>query len=152
MKPKPVFSRKWGLAFLFFAAVFAVRAQKQHLQFFHLNEQDGIENLYDPKMIEDKKRGFLWLGTVSGLYRYDGETVLKVYPLPGKVLNLRSPYFPFQPFLSDSQGNLWFYDGELSIKRLTVATGLVEKIPVRSAGRQDSIVKFYPVFYTGNVF
>ena len=67
---------------LFFAAVCLlaagrVNAQSGHYQFSRLDIRDGLSNNAINCIYKDSK-GFVWIGTGSGLNRYDGYT-FKVY-------------------------------------------------------------------------
>ncbi|MEP3838617.1 MAG: two-component regulator propeller domain-containing protein [Algibacter sp.] len=56
----------FSLCFLFVLSSFA-----QNIKFGHYNDKDGLSHNSVRHIVQDKK-GFLWLGTFSGLNRFDG--------------------------------------------------------------------------------
>ena len=123
-----------------------VKAQPAPFRFFHLTEKDGLGTRYAPSIVEDKKRGFVWIGAKSGIWRYDGETVVKGYPKPDKNALSTDTYLAITLLLADSRGDVWFYDEKKCIRRLSPASGEVQSFYVRSAGR-DSTLHFPLAFY-----
>ena len=69
---------------------------------FHLSEKDGLGTRLDPSIVEDKKRGFIWIGAKSGIWRYDGETVVKGWPKPKKNDLRTDTYLAITLLLADS--------------------------------------------------
>ena len=49
---------------------------QQNLRFEHIGMEDGISNNYVTALLQDKK-GYLWIGTMDGLNKYDGYTFTK---------------------------------------------------------------------------
>lgn len=71
--------------------------------FFHeLSSQNGLENSKLVFVFKDS-RGFNWVGTLGGLYRYDGAEVLKY----GQEKGVSDPYLQ-SSMREDQKGNLWF--------------------------------------------
>lgn len=71
--------------------------------FFHeLSSQNGLENSKLVFVFKDS-RGFNWIGTLGGLYRYDGAEVLKY----GQEKGISNPYLQ-SSMREDQKGNLWF--------------------------------------------
>lgn len=97
---------------LFFSAWCAntMSAQPALPNVFHLTEKDGLGTRLYPSIVEDKKRGFIWIGAKSGIWRYDGETVVKGWPKPKKDALTTDTYLAVTVFLADSRGDVWFYD------------------------------------------
>jgi ligand-binding sensor domain-containing protein len=116
----------------------------------HLTEKDGLGSRLNTSMVEDKKHGFLWVGPQSGIWRYDGETLMKVYPKHSKNALSTDTYLAFTLFLADSRGDVWFFDDNKCIRRLSHTTGEVQTFYVRSEGR-DSTIDFQNTFYMGGM-
>ncbi len=55
----------------FVAFVISASAQSQHLRFKHLQQEYGLKNSSIHSICQDDK-GFIWIGTEGGLFRYDG--------------------------------------------------------------------------------
>ncbi|MFD2832594.1 two-component regulator propeller domain-containing protein [Gramella sp. AN32] len=64
--------------------LFFLRSYSQNIKFEHYNENGGLSHNSVRHIVQDK-HGFLWLGTFSGLNRFDG--------------------YEFKSFLSSSEGN-----------------------------------------------
>lgn len=47
------------------------KAQDQNFRFDHLTNDDGLANTQVQTLLQDSK-GFIWIGTLGGLHRYDG--------------------------------------------------------------------------------
>ena len=63
--------RKAALIFTAFINCLTLAGQKNHFQFSHLDISRGLSNNQVTSIIKDQK-GFLFVGTMSGLNRYDG--------------------------------------------------------------------------------
>ncbi|WP_291651100.1 sensor histidine kinase [Clostridium sp.] len=73
-------------------------------QFEKLSIDDGLSNEYVTKIFQDSK-GYMWIGTVDGLNRYDGERI-KIYNSSYEDKNsLSSTYIT--EIEEDLKGNLW---------------------------------------------
>lgn len=73
-------------------------------QFENLSIDDGLSNEYVTTIMQDSK-GYMWIGTVDGLNKYDGERV-KIYNSSSKNKNtLSSPYI--NDVEEDFYGNIW---------------------------------------------
>lgn len=60
-----------------FISICTLIAQEQNIKFFHLDMKDGLSNNEVNTIFKDSK-GFLWVGTLNGLNKYDGYR-FKVY-------------------------------------------------------------------------
>lgn len=56
---------------LFFCLVTFYYSHSQNIKFTHYNDNNGLSHNSVRHIVQDKK-GFLWLGTFSGLNRFDG--------------------------------------------------------------------------------
>lgn len=80
-----------------------LQASDIHLNFSKITLEDGLtDNRYNNYIFEDS-RGFVWIGSIDGLNRYDGMNI-KTYGLESGMLgtNIQSNFF------EDKKGNLWF--------------------------------------------
>ena len=89
------------LAVLFLHIEFLQAQQPVNLAFHHLDVEAGLSNSNVFAMHKDS-RGFMWLGTVNGLNRFDGIHV-KVYK-PG---NSGIKGVSIKAITEDAEGNLW---------------------------------------------
>ncbi|MEL0653187.1 two-component regulator propeller domain-containing protein [Algibacter sp. TI.3.09] len=80
------------LSFLFVLSSFA-----QNIKFEHYNDNDGLSHNSVRHVVQDKS-GFLWIGTFSGLNRFDG--------------------YEFQSYLSTSEGENKINDNDITALKL----------------------------------
>ena len=84
--------------------VLAVFAQKEAYRFSHLSIKDGLSDNSVFCMVQDSY-GFMWLGTFSGLDRFDGNQSTVFKPNPGDPTSITgSVVFGL---LEDRNNNLW---------------------------------------------
>ena len=62
---------KTSFCLFFFLAVSALRPQPQEASFRRYTAEDGLESSHITCLLQDH-RGFLWVGTGNGLYRFEG--------------------------------------------------------------------------------
>jgi signal transduction histidine kinase/ligand-binding sensor domain-containing protein/DNA-binding response OmpR family regulator len=74
------------------------------LYFEHLTMRDGLSQSTVMSFLQDSQ-GYLWLGTESGLDRYDGYSIREYRRQRGKASGLASDYI--WAIAEDSQHNLW---------------------------------------------
>jgi signal transduction histidine kinase/streptogramin lyase len=85
----------------------ALHGQPFNLAFQHLTQQKGLSQATCPFVSRDRK-GFVWIGTVDGLNRYDGQKV-KTYRLSPSVPNSLMDNIITSACYEDLQtGDLWF--------------------------------------------
>ena len=82
----------FSLSFLFVLSSFA-----QNIKFEHYNDNDGLSHNSVRHVVQDKS-GFLWIGTFSGLNRFDG--------------------YEFQSYLSTSEGENKINDNDITALKL----------------------------------
>lgn len=78
------------------------------LEFNHLTNRDGLSNGQVNAILQDN-RGYIWLGTQSGLDRYDGFRFMNFFY---KNLDTSSlPNNSIDEIMQDAIGNLWIHTG-----------------------------------------
>ncbi|HEX6891782.1 MAG TPA: two-component regulator propeller domain-containing protein [Chryseolinea sp.] len=79
-------------------------AQNQSLRFEHIGIEEGFANTFVTAILQDRK-GFLWVGTGDGLYKYDGYSFTKYQydPLDPNSLSQNLIYTIFE----DKAGTIW---------------------------------------------
>ncbi|MFD2291133.1 two-component regulator propeller domain-containing protein [Mariniflexile gromovii] len=80
-------------------------AVSQSIKFEHYNDNDGLSHNSIRHIVQDK-HGFLWIGTFSGLNRFDGyefKTYLSSFPKDNKIQNDDITALKFD----EASGNLW---------------------------------------------
>ncbi|MBL0145867.1 MAG: histidine kinase [Chitinophagaceae bacterium] len=90
--------------FLFFVICFLGKAQIGNYRFINFSIKDGLPDKFIYSATQDKK-GYMWFGTATGLYRYDGH-IFKYYRSPldkagNSIANI------LQAVHTDDEGNLW---------------------------------------------
>ncbi len=85
---------------------FTVRlfANDDELKFSHLTAEDGLSLNVITQIIQDS-RGFLWIGTVNGLNRYDGYNFKLFLPDPSNSKSISS--HSIRSIIEDSKGFIW---------------------------------------------
>jgi ligand-binding sensor domain-containing protein len=79
--------------FLFaFMNCLTLAGQKLHFQFSHLDISRGLSNNQVTGIFKDQK-GFLWVGTMSGLNRYDGYQFKYLEIMQGLHLQFQATLF-----------------------------------------------------------
>ena len=82
-------------------------ASSQEYIFNHLTTKDGLASNFINCMYQDKK-GYLWVGTESGLQRYDGYNFFyPYYNAPNQI-----PEKPVHQILDDKDGRIWIRQGK----------------------------------------
>ncbi len=81
-----------------------VVAQEASIKFEHLVIEEGLSHNWT-KCIKKDSKGFLWVGTMNGLNRYDGKT-FKIFKSDESVAESISDNF-IQAIEEDKNGDLW---------------------------------------------
>ena len=104
----------WFAVCLFAAVAFALDPEKSITQFVHTawTEKDGAPA--DIEAITQTKNGYLWLGTPTGLFSFDGIRFARFEPRAGEDL----PAAPIQRLLATRDGSLWIVFSSGSVSRL----------------------------------
>ena len=89
-------------------------AQAQNALWFHkLNKEGGILNTIKIYEVYQDSEGFTWIGAESGLYRFDGRSVVSYEPDPEDTTALCGNLV-LGRFFEDSRKNIWFcHDGAI---------------------------------------
>lgn len=82
-----------------------VQAQDDHIKTLTVVPIKSQPSAVVVSVFEDSY-GFIWLGTTSGIFRYDGYEFLKYNYDPKDNFSI-PPNFVFSCFLEDENGNLW---------------------------------------------
>ncbi|MFH1050419.1 MAG: two-component regulator propeller domain-containing protein [bacterium] len=115
---------------------------------------DKDKGFYDGKVVcgfEDS-RGFIWLGTTSGLYRYDGKESVAFKHDYSDTNSIADNYV--QHIVEDKDGSLWVSNEEGIINRLNPATGKFKRYELFDSEKmKTTIVVMIPfIDSTGKVW
>ena len=90
--------------FIFFSVTQNGAAQNENLRFEHVEIEEGLANATVTSILQDRK-GFLWVGTNEGLYKYDGYsfTEYRYDPFDPNSLSQNFIYTIFE----DKAGAIW---------------------------------------------
>ena len=104
----------WLMVCLFAAAAFALNPQKSITQFVHTawTEKDGAP--LDIRIITQTTDGYLWLGTSTGLFSFDGIRFARFEPRAGEDF----PATRIRRLLATRDGSLWIVFVSGSVSRL----------------------------------
>ena len=128
----PLFRILVSTAFLLIA--FQMKADDIY-RFQSLNTSDGLSNNYVRCMLVDS-RGVLWIGTETGLDRYDGYEVKTM----GRFLDLDIALLPVEEIQEDANGKVWVSIGRTYViyhqdsHTFSNAADYLEKIGIRING------------------
>lgn len=93
------------LLVLFLCIRFLLSAQQSVLFYHELNSQNNLSQTVNEFVFQDS-RGFVWISSVDGLNRFDGQNV-EVFK-PGKASNSIYGQNIQSNFFEDKFGNIWF--------------------------------------------
>jgi ligand-binding sensor domain-containing protein len=104
------------LAYIFFLQLTSLSISAQYREYFftHYGKREGLASNEASSIVQDEK-GFLWIGTLNGLQRYDGTRFLTFRKSEENMSNMPSSYIVELHF--DRQKRLWvvFGNGKLGI-------------------------------------
>ena len=117
-------------------------ASLQALPFSTLNSGNGLPSDAVVVSLQDQ-RGFVWLGTTSGLARFDGRHVQAFPARPEQPDTLSHPFV--HALLDDGQGSLWVGTSD-GVDRLALATEKIHRLglPAGLALQQRRVLGFAP--------
>lgn len=96
--------RCFGLCLFLLCVEYSLLAQYNHIEFDHYTTKDGLSNGYVSAILHDSK-GFMWIGTMNGLNRFDGINFKSYYNDPNDSTTI--PGSSINAICEDSLGNLW---------------------------------------------
>jgi ligand-binding sensor domain-containing protein/signal transduction histidine kinase len=82
---------------------------KQQYLFYHLGSRNGLVS-NEVMCVEQDPKGFIWIGTLNGLQRYDGRRFLSFNHVPGDPFSI--PNDGVHSMYMDKKGRLWMKLGE----------------------------------------
>ena len=82
----------------------AVRAEMSDLEFRPIGDDRGVDGSIISSLLVDT-RGFLWIGSRTGLYRYDGYEATLFKPLPGEPGSISD--IDIRALYEAADGSIW---------------------------------------------
>ncbi|HMQ89470.1 MAG TPA: hypothetical protein PKB07_17860, partial [Flavilitoribacter sp.] len=115
--------------------------QKNEIIFNHLTHDDGIEDDNYNMYVKRDSRGFAWISSMNGIYRFDG---LNIVPFNSKNSNILGDIVT-STFFEDNIGNIWF----TTYTALHCYNRVMNKItPIQLANiTGDTIIENYQLFH-----
>jgi ligand-binding sensor domain-containing protein/serine phosphatase RsbU (regulator of sigma subunit)/archaellum component FlaC len=101
---RPVFQKLSSVSLLILFFLSSAVSQNTQMVFNHFTDEDGLIS-NQVKTIYQDKQGFLWIGTATGLSRYDGYEFVNFEYEPENSNSLIGK--EVQQIKEDLQGNLW---------------------------------------------
>ena len=138
----------WGLLL-----VCTLSAKTQNLRFQHLSVQQGLSDNRVFCILQDRE-GFMWIGTESGLNKYDGYNFTTYYPDPNDTKNSLQHNF-ITDLQEDRKGRLWIETFDGGLHEIDKRTGKITSYPVDSIYSQwDLCMSIYEdksgIFWIGS--
>ncbi|NYE63776.1 ligand-binding sensor domain-containing protein/signal transduction histidine kinase [Duganella sp. 1224] len=100
----PAYAIRCACTFLLLAMLSMARAAPLTLRFGHLSVEQGVTQETVNSIVQDRQ-GYIWLGTQSGLNRYDGYRLTAFKNDPANPQSLLDSYI--QTLYEDAAGHLW---------------------------------------------
>jgi ligand-binding sensor domain-containing protein len=88
----------------FLTGVAATAQQARQYVFTHFSLANGLASNIASGVVQDRD-GYIWIATLNGLQRYDGNSFLTFQPKPGDPFSVPTDQIPV--LFSDSQKNIW---------------------------------------------
>ena len=88
------------------SAVLSQEYPSNNLKFSKLTIEDGLSFHVITAIVQDQQ-GFLWIGTLDGLNKYDGYTMTRFYHQPGDPNSLSGHIVQPSAMLVDRAGRIW---------------------------------------------
>ncbi|MDQ7063251.1 MAG: two-component regulator propeller domain-containing protein [candidate division KSB1 bacterium] len=112
------------LFYIMAAAVSSVHPQIVHKPVRHFSINDGLSQNNVTAILQDHS-GFLWIGTLDGLNRYDGYAFLTFRHLPGDSNSLSLSSHTISSLAEDAQGRLWIGTMSHGLNQMDLLTGRI---------------------------
>src|SRR4051812_47949447 len=102
MLKETIWLRKWrsSLTVLLAICASAIGSKAQRYPFYNLNVENGLVQSQPRDMVQDRM-GHLWIGTLGGLSRYDGQNFTNYSVRDGMQTGT------VNAVAADKQGNIW---------------------------------------------
>lgn len=123
------------------AGVFRLSAQPLHLAFHRLGREKGLSQGWCPYVSRDSK-GFVWIGSVDGLNRYDGQQIRVYRPTPSKQHGLVGNVLTSPCYEDPETGDLWFTTYN-AIHRYVREYDHFDTFQLRSPARERLVEDYY---------
>ena len=107
-----------GITFLLLLSILSPFAQVQDLKFTRLTEEDGLPSSHVYCFLEDDQ-GFMWIGTSSGLCRYDGYEIVPFTQDQGYNIS----HDNINALIQDSDGIIWIGTNAGGVNTFDPTTG-----------------------------
>ncbi len=136
-----------GTILLLVAALAVAKATAQEFIFNHLTTKDGLSSNSVHAVWRDKQ-GFLWVGTETGLQRYDGYSF--IYPHYGEDNAFQ--HEAVHQIIEDRKGNVWLRMGQI-IGIFNIHTYRFQTVPVHFNNAVNEILDYrLSTDAEGNIF
>ena len=116
---------------IFFSHLSYLAAQHdQNYIFSHMGSQDGLLS-DDIRSVTQDKKGYIWIATMNGLQRHDGQRFLSIRQKANDPFSL--PNNRIFNLFSDGMDKLWLHCGENHLGYMNISDHKFHEVPVRYA-------------------
>lgn len=98
---------------IFLSLILFGAASAGNYRFSHIEAENGLSHNKINSVFKDRD-GFLWIGTATGLNRYDGYSVKLYREIPGDSTSLQYNYIT--AIKQDPRGFIWIHSGDVYVK------------------------------------
>ncbi len=138
------------IALVLCALLFVSNAQEQTYRFKQITKEEGLSNNRVYSLIQDRN-GFLWIGTLDGLNRYDGYE-FKVFKNEPDNLKSISNNRAMKLF-EDSKGNIWIAGKNTGVNKFDPTQGIFSRFSESEEGSHKLQNDVYSIFeQKGNLY
>lgn len=127
-------------------SLFRSYSQKPEIQFDRISVQEGLSD-HSINCITQDRTGFIWIGGLNGLYRYDGYDFVNYQYQPGDI---RNQYFKdIYRIKEDRHGLLWIVS-EIGIVLFDPEHGRSILLDIYMNERKSDVFNYRPDILTGS--
>jgi ligand-binding sensor domain-containing protein/signal transduction histidine kinase len=130
-------------------ALWAWNQQPVQYAFTHYRMAEGLASNIVNNVVQDYK-GYIWLSTINGLQRFDGNKFITFKSNPGQPFAL--PWDDIMQVYEDRNKNLWVLTNDNKVGIFNTYTFRYREVPVRQRDRETiSVVKRFVETSDGNL-
>ena len=137
---------KQKLSFIYL--LLSLTLSSQNIQIDKLDIKNGLPDNSVSDIIQDHQ-GYLWLGTLNGLSRFDGNSFKNYYSIPGDTTSLNISRIV--KIKEDKKGFIWCWSDSNNMHRVNPITNEVLNLH-RQVLNKEILIKDFKIFSNGDMW